>query len=285
MDAIRKKMQSLKVETDSYQLTTANFEAETKVKNDISDKADAEIRDLQKKITNLEGRFDESFEKLTQTSTQEEEKTKTLLDAEDDVNNLSRRLLLLEEECKRRDFELASTTMDLCKTSKTADATARKCKVLQSKNLTDEVLLEGLDAEVREATYMKDDGEKKLDEITRRDGVMEDELKRATERATLAEEKNVSLEEQLRNVGENMKQLEVSEEKALEREERFKEQIRALMMRLKEADKRAEYGEMNITKLNIRIDDMEDEIVREKMKIKHISNELSDTFDDMLTRY
>jgi len=285
MDAIRKKMQSLKVETDSYQLTTANFEAEAKAKNDISDKADAEIRDLQKKITNLEGRFDESFEKLTQTSTQEEEKTKTLLDAEDDVNNLSRRLLLLEEECKRRDFELASTTMDLCKTSKTADATARKCKVLQSKNLTDEVLLEGLDAEVREATYMKDDGEKKLDEITRRDGVMEDELKRATERATLAEEKNVSLEEQLRNVGENMKQLEVSEEKALEREERFKEQIRALMMRLKEADKRAEYGEMNITKLNIRIDDMEDEIVREKMKIKHISNELSDTFDDMLTRY
>jgi len=48
---------------------------------------------------------------------------------------------------------------------------------------------------------------------------------------------------------------------------------------------RAEYGEMNITKLNIRIDDIEDEIVREKLKIKHVSDELSDTFDDMLTRY
>ena len=57
------------------------------------------------------------------------------------------------------------------------------------------------------------------------------------------------------------------------------------MLRLKEADKRAEYSEMNITKLNIRIDDIEDEIVREKLKIKHVSDELSDTFDDMLTRY
>ena len=93
------------------------------------------------------------------------------------------------------------------------------------------------------------------------------------------------LEEQLRAVGENMKQLEVSEEKALQREEKFKEQIRHVVMRLKEADKRAEYGEMNITKLNIRIDDIEDEIVREKLKIKHVSDELSDTFDDMLTRY
>ena len=82
-----------------------------------------------------------------------------------------------------------------------------------------------------------------------------------------------------------MKQLEVSEEKALEREERFKDQIRTLVLRLKEADKRAEYGEMNITKLNLRIDDIEDEIVREKLKIKHISDELSDTFNDMLTRY
>ena len=46
---------------------------------------------------------------------------------------------------------------------------------------------------------------------------------------------------------------------------------------------RYEYGEMNITKLNHRIDDIEDEIYREKLKIKKVSDELSDTFDDMLT--
>ena len=48
---------------------------------------------------------------------------------------------------------------------------------------------------------------------------------------------------------------------------------------------RYEYGEMNITKLNQRIDDVEDEIFREKLKIKKVSDELSETFDDMLEHY
>ena len=58
-----------------------------------------------------------------------------------------------------------------------------------------------------------------------------------------------------------------------------------LLNRLKIADARAEYGEMNITKLNQRIDDVEDEIFREKLKIKKVSDELSETFDDMLEHY
>ena len=36
---------------------------------------------------------------------------------------------------------------------------------------------------------------------------------------------------------------------------------------------------------NLRIDDIEDEIYREKIKIKKVSDELSDTFDDMLDNY
>ncbi len=50
-------------------------------------------------------------------------------------------------------------------------------------------------------------------------------------------------------------------------------------------DRRFEYGEMNITKLNHRIDDIEDEIYREKMKIQKCADEMDDTFDDMLAHY
>ena len=49
--------------------------------------------------------------------------------------------------------------------------------------------------------------------------------------------------------------------------------------------RRFEYGEMNITKLNHRIDDIEDEIYREKMKIQKCADEMDDTFDDMLAHY
>ena len=48
---------------------------------------------------------------------------------------------------------------------------------------------------------------------------------------------------------------------------------------------RFEYGEMNITKLNHRIDDIEDEIYREKLKIQKCADEMGDTFDDMLAHY
>jgi chromosome segregation ATPase len=86
-------------------------------------------------------------------------------------------------------------------------------------------------------------------------------------------------------VGENMKQLEISAEKAQIREEKLKEQIHCLVTKLKAAEARYEYGEMNITKLNQRIDDLEDDIFREKIKIKKVSDELSETFDDMLSNY
>merc|ERR1712086_1143642 len=93
------------------------------------------------------------------------------------------------------------------------------------------------------------------------------------------------VEQELEAVGENMKQLEISAEKATEREEKLKDKIRNILERLKIAEARFEYGEMNITKLNHRIDDIEDEIYREKIKVKKISDELNDTFDDMLANY
>merc|ERR1711990_1020743 len=46
-----------------------------------------------------------------------------------------------------------------------------------------------------------------------------------------------------------------------------------------------EYGEMSITKLNQKFDNIEDEIYREKLKIKKVADELGDTFDDMLAHY
>ena len=47
------------------------------------------------------------------------------------------------------------------------------------------------------------------------------------------EMKITDLEEELKNVGQNLQQLEVSEEKAMQREENYQRQIMDLMKRLK----------------------------------------------------
>ena len=57
---------------------------------------------------------------------------------------------------------------------------------------------------------------------------VEGDLQRAEERAEAGENKIVELEEELRVVGENLKALEVAEEKAQQREEEYKKQIKNL---------------------------------------------------------
>uniref|UniRef100_A0A1I7V9I1 Tropomyosin n=1 Tax=Loa loa TaxID=7209 RepID=A0A1I7V9I1_LOALO len=93
--------------------------------------------------------------------------------------------------------------------------------------------------------------------------------------------KIVELEEELRVVGNNLKSLEVSEEKALQREDSYEEQIRTVSARLKEAETRAEFAERSVQKLQKEVDRLEDELVHEKERYKNISEELDQTFQEL----
>merc|ERR1712228_929415 len=162
--------------------------------------------------------------------------------------------------------------------SKEADKIVKSAREWESKTLNNEVEIEELDKQMREARRIGHDNEMKYDNLARSLSMMEDELKRADERVKTAEARVAA-------IGENQKQLEVSEEKARKREEKYQEQIKQLNIRLKQADSRSEYAEMNISKLHLRIDELEDEIIREKLKINAVSGQLDETFNDMLNKY
>jgi len=285
MDAIRKKMQSLKGETDGLYATIKKFEDRTEESNAVSAQCDCDIRDYGKKVHSLEIDFDETNDKLTKNMEQLEEKEKMLKEVDADVCALTRRIMLMEEEAKKSETTLADTVTKLALSSKDADGILKKVKVFESKCMNNEVTLEELDKNLRSTTKLASDNDQKLDELSRKFGVQEDELKRAMDRAELAEQKLKGVEDELSTVGENMKGLEKSAEKAVEREEKLVDKIYNIQNKYKLAEGRFEYGEMNITKLNQKIDNIEDEIYREKLKIKKCSDELGDTFDDMLTNY
>jgi len=278
-------MQSLKGETDGLYATIAKFEEDTKEAVGRADQADCDIRDYGKKVQSLEIGFDETNDKLTKANESLEEAEKQFKEVEGDVSALSRRIMLMEEEDKKSAETLCQTVTKLAVTSKAADTVLKSVKSVENTCLNNEVTLEELDKNLRATTKMASDSEQKLDELSRKLGVQEAELKRAVERAELAETKLKGIEEELETVGENMKQLEKSAEKALEREEKLVEKIYNLQNKFKITEAKFEYGEMNITKLNQRIDDIEDEIYREKLKIKKSSDELDDTFEDMLANY
>jgi len=285
MDAIRKKMQSLKGETESLYATIRGFEDATKEATARADQADCDIRDYGKKVQNLEIGYDETNDKLTKATESLEEADKQFKEVEGDVAALTRRIMLMEEEDKKSADTLCTTITKLALTSKSADNVLKAVKLVESTCMNNEVTIEELDKNLRATIKMAVDNEQKLDELSRKLGVQEAELKRGLERAELAEKNLKGIEEELELVGENMKQLEKSAEKALEREEKLVEKIFSLQTKYKTTEARFEYGEMNITKLNQRIDDIEDEIYREKLKVKRCSDELNDTFDDMIANY
>ena len=222
---------------------------------------------------------------MTKATESLEEADKQFKEVESDVSALTRRIMLMEEEDKKAADQLCTTVTKLALMSKSADNVMKTIKVVENTCLNNEVTIEELDKNLRATVKMASDNEQKLDELSRKLGVQEAELKRAVERAELAEAKLKGIEEELETVGDNMKQLEKSAEKALEREEKLVDKILNLQQKFKVTEARFEYGEMNITKLNQRIDDIEDEIYREKLKIKKVADELGETFDDMLAHY
>jgi len=278
-------MQSLKGETDGLYSTIQGFEDATKEAAARADQADCDIRDYGKKVQTLEMGYDETNDKLTKATESLEEAEKQFKEVEGDVSALTRRIMLMEEEDKKSADTLCTTITKLALTSKSADNVLKAVKIVESTCMNNEVTIEELDKNLRATNKMAVDNEQKLDELSRKLGVQEAELKRGLERAELAENNLKGIEEELELVGENMKQLEKSAEKALEREEKLVEKIFSLQNKYKTTEAKFEYGEMNITKLNQRIDDIEDEIYREKLKVKKCSDELDDTFEDMIAHY
>ena len=102
-------------------------------------------------------------------------------------------------------------------------------------------------------------------------------------------------------VANNLKSLEVAEEKANQREKTYKESIKTLTAKLKQAEARAEFAEKSVMKLQkeveklfgnflssllkknfpFQVDRLEDELVAEQEKYKAITEEVEQTFAEM----
>jgi len=144
-------MQSMKSETDDLYMKISEFEEATKLSNSTSDKCEIDIRDTGKKVQKLETNLEETMEKLTGSNSKMEEAEKEFKDKDDEVNGQARRTLLLEDESRISVEKLATTVMKLALMSKDADNIVKGCRVWESKTMNNEVELEELDNNTREA--------------------------------------------------------------------------------------------------------------------------------------
>lgn len=282
MDSIKKKMQSLASETANAQARQEKWEKEVESINKTADHFEDQVKNLQKKIQQTESAFDMATEDLFNQTIKLEEMEKKAGNAEGQVGDLARRLLLLEESCGRSEERLAISATNLAKTSIYADKSSADQYAITEICAKKSENNDSLETQLKDAQYTLTESENKYETLARKLTTMETEAVRSNERAENVECKFIDIEDELKVVGQNQQTLEVGEEKSLEREDVLLKQIKELMNKLKLADTRSENSEMDISRLNIRIDKVEEDLITEKAKIKQVSDDLNAVFDDLM---
>merc|ERR1711971_643550 len=242
MEAIKKKMQSMKVEKDNLCDRCDEVEQKAKEAHIRREKAEEECTELSNKAKTLEIDVDKFGEKLSQQVMAQEAKESQVMAAEAEFNRLNRRVQELEED------------------------------EAKMKNLADE--LASAQKRAEEADRQYDEAQKKMQ-------VAEASLEVNGERADVSEFKIIELEEELKVVANNLKSLEVSEDKANQRESFYKSEIKRLTTKRKQSETRSEFAERSVVKLQKEVDRLEDELVNEQDKFKAITEELDATFAEM----
>merc|ERR1712142_1319072 len=138
MDAIKKKVQAMKVEKDNACDRSDACEEGSKAAKLRAEKAEEEVAELMNKARQLETELDVTSERLSIVTMQLEEKEKSLLSAEAEVNALNRRVQGLEEDLEKSEEKLLIAAQKLDKAATAADDSERMSKVLQNKAEDDE---------------------------------------------------------------------------------------------------------------------------------------------------
>merc|ERR1711936_1470021 len=132
--------------------------------------------------------------------------------AEAEFNRLNRRVQELEEDLEITEAKYATAIQKYDKAATEADDSDRMAKGLANRAVEDEAKMKNLADELASA-------QKKMQ-------VAEASLEVNGERADVSEFKIIELEEELKVVANNLKSLEVSEDKANQRESFYKSEIK-----------------------------------------------------------
>ena len=178
MDSIKKKMQSLAKETANAQARAEKWEREMEEINRTADNFEEQVRVLQKKIQAAESQFDVCTEDLFNQTIKLEEMEKKAGNAEGQVGDLARRLLLLEENAVKSEERLAGAVTNLATASLTADRSIKDQHELSQVCAKKVENIDQLEQQLKDAQYNLTESENKYETMARKLKTMESEQER-----------------------------------------------------------------------------------------------------------
>merc|ERR1711970_352315 len=202
---------------------------------------------------------------------------------EEDLDDLIMKSQKLEVELDKAKEELALMEEKLSEKDSALNAGEMELSNLNRQVQEIENSLEDCDDMMTLAVQKLDKAETACDDNERLRKVMESkaELDVADLRAEVGEHKIIEMEEELQVVANNLRSLEVSEEKANEREKCDKALVTTLTAKLKQAESRAQFAEKSVQKLQNEVDQLEDCLLEEQEKLKNMTEEVESTFVEL----
>ena len=242
-----KKMQAMKVEKDNAMDDSDTWEVKAREANMRRAKLEEELDDLIMKLQKLEVELDKAKEELALMEEKLSEKDSALNAGEMEMNNLNR--TVQENSLEDCDDMMSLAVQKLDKAETACDDNERLRKVMESKAQLDDERLKKLEEELKEMQQRCEDADNKYDEIQKKVNQTEADLEVADLRAEVGEHKIIEMEEELQVVANNLRSLEVSEEKANKREKCDRALVATLTAKLKQAEARAQFAEKSVQKL------------------------------------
>uniref|UniRef100_W5MKY2 Tropomyosin alpha-1 chain n=1 Tax=Lepisosteus oculatus TaxID=7918 RepID=W5MKY2_LEPOC len=277
MEAIKKKMQMLKLDKENALDRAEQAEADKKAAEERSKQVGREGDTLGDRTqTGREGdRLGRLEQNLVLSLASESSRTEGRGDTQSTI------IIRAGESLYRHSVQLLCIFTVVWEGQPALSLSCRGMKVIENRALKDEEKMELQEIQLKEAKHIAEEADRKYEEVARKLVIIEGDLERTEERAELAESKCAELEEELKNVTNNLKSLEAQAEKYSQKEDKYEEEIKILTDKLKEAETRAEFAERSVAKLEKTIDDLEDELYAQKLKYKAISEELDHALNDM----
>ncbi|KAK0181202.1 hypothetical protein PV327_003504 [Microctonus hyperodae] len=240
-----------------------------------------EVGELRKKLSQMHQDLNVSRANLDKSNMTLEEKERLFLLTQSELAILNRKMQQYMENLEKTEERRLIAQTKLSQATETADDAKRICKVLENRRRLDEERMDQLMTQLKEARIIAEDADSKSDEISRKLAFVEDELEAAEDRVKSSESKIAEREDELFIVGNILKSLEVSEEKANQRVEIFKLQLSDLKVRLYEVERRAIIAEKMMTLLQKELDTREDKLFKQKEQCKYICDDLDSTFAEL----
>jgi len=236
---------------------------------------------IKKRLISYKDELEAAIDRAERSELQLKEHKARADKAESEVSALSRRIQLLEEDLERSEERLKISTLKLDEVTQVADESERMRKMLEHRATVDSEKMEVLEKSLQEARLLAEDSDRKYDEVARKLALAEASFERAEERARLAEKKKGELEEELKIIGNNLRTLELKEEKSLQNQQAYELAIKVAKQRLHEAESRAESADRTVQKLQKEVDRLEDALLSERGKYQHMSDELDQTYSEL----